>query len=145
MKYSTEKIKDTYIDLLSLVNNYWEEVDERREEVDVNIDLDSYLKLEELGMAYLVTARDSDSLVGFIIYMVSPCLHTSSTKVICEILYVTLEHRGSSVASSLVGEMEQASSDDSLLFFTLKTEFPHNELVKHLGYSHVENVYMKRN
>jgi len=145
MEYKIEKIEDNLEAIKPLIESYWEEVDERREDTSGNIDYSIYLRLEELDLAFLVTAKEEEELIGFIVYIVSPCTHTSVLKTTAEILFVKEEYRGGSIAAKMVEKLEECAPKDSYIFFTLKTEFPHNKLISSLGYSHVENVYMKGN
>lgn len=146
MKYRLESIKDNLPEILNLVYSYWQEADERRNIDDGSIDVDLYLRLEEESIAYILTARDTESkMVGFILYTVTKCSHTGISKASAELLFIEEGYRNGIIAIDLLSKWDEVVPDDAYLFFTLKTEFPHERLVEATGFSHVENVFMKRN
>jgi GNAT superfamily N-acetyltransferase len=143
---SIETVAENDDEIRRLVSKYWSESDERRDSFEDEIDLDSYLNLNELGFLVLYVARDeAEEFVGFLPVIESPCLHTGKEKAIAEMVYVNPTHRGQGIAKKLIqyAEKELKDNGSSILYFTLKTEFPHNGLVQSLGYTHVENVYMR--
>ncbi|MBL4940481.1 MAG: hypothetical protein JKY81_02315 [Colwellia sp.] len=146
MIYKLESIKDNLTEILNLVASYWKESDERRNIDDGKIDVETYLRLEESSLAYILTARnDEGNMVGFILYTVTTCIHTDIAKASAELFFVTREYRNGNVALGLLSEWEEVTPEESYLFFTLKTEFPHERLISVTGYCHVENIFMKRN
>lgn len=129
-----------------LLENYWSEADERRETHGMGIDFDTYIKLQDAGMLEVLGAiDDEENLLGFIAGVYSTCLHTGKEKLVVEITYVSPEHRNKNIAEDLIKQIEEEAKLNKVdhVFFTLKTEAPHNNLVKSLAYIHVENVYMK--
>jgi len=143
--YKLESIAKNVDELLSLVYDYWEEADERRSIDSFNLDVETYLRLEESSIAFLLTARDTEgAMTGFILYTLAPCIHTGVAKASVEVFFVVKAYRTGEVAAYLLSELEANTPDEAYLFFTLKTEFPHDHLIEVTGFRHVENLFMKR-
>lgn len=129
-------------DLTPLLISYWGEADERRDSSSMDLGFDTYKQLEDLGLLHIITCREKTTVVGFVVFLLSQCTHTGKQKACMEVLYVDAEYRGTGLARSIL-DIAEKEIDADYFFCTLKTEFPHNNLVKECGYSHVENVYMK--
>ena len=137
-------MKEYKEELKVLIDSYWEESDERRKEDKVNINFDNYEQLEEANIGTLIVATEDSILTGFLFVITTPCSHTGKTKNAVEIIMVDPYYRESTIASGLLACLEENAANGSLLTFTLKTEFPHDDLAARAGYRHVENVFMKR-
>jgi len=143
--YNRETISTFIEDAMPLLRRYWGEADERRESTEMSLDLGAYTVLEEKDMLRIYTASEDGDLVGFTIFVVSPCVHTGCLKASSEISYIEKQYRGASLIDLLFlyAELELAKEEVSVMVFTLKTEFPHENLVERAGFKHVENIYLK--
>ena len=131
--------------LEALLKAYWSEADERSEALAVDIDLEGYKKLEEVGYLKVIYAMEGDQLVGLIAAIISTCMHTGREKSVVEVVYVGPAHRGAGIADTMIFTLEDVLRQEGVPvnFFTLKKDLPHDNLVEDLEYRHVENIYMK--
>jgi len=145
MQYMKETVGVFYDEAYPLILDYWAEADERRDSVPANIDRATYEKLESLGLLAIYTVREDEALAGFIVFLLSPCTHTGELKATTEISYLVPEFRGQSIMPDFYSAVEKDLKEAGVnrLFWTIKTEMPHNSLMESLGLKHVENVYMK--
>lgn len=140
--YTVAKIKK---ECGHLLENYWAEADERRESCQLSLDYDSYAQLERAGMLKVFVHKDDEKVVGFVVYIISPCAHTRILKATTEITYVVPGYRGTGVVDDMYATAERyfKATGVTHVFMTLKTEFGHKSLIERAGFKHVENVYFK--
>lgn len=129
-------------EMLPLLTEYWIEADERRHEQSMDLDLDTYFKADRIGAVHAVVCRSLGEMVGFVVFLSSPCSHTKKTKAMTEVSYVKPGFRNKGVGTLMLQYANTALPVD-YLFITLKTELPHNNMAQEAGFRHVENVYMK--
>jgi hypothetical protein len=141
--FQLETVSEFYNDSKPLLDDYWIEVDERRDITNINLDIQTYLHLEENGLLRIVTAREYGDLIGFVVYTVVPCHQTSQTKAITEITYIIPSYRGTNLVDDLLNNAERLLTEVDVLFMTIKTEFPHDTLAARNNYIPVETVFMK--
>ena len=131
---------------LVLIEDHFKEVYPAREVYDLEMDWDTYAKLEDLSMLKIFTARDGSTLVGYLWVIVSPNIHSKGNYTACDDgLFVSKECRGASVAKDLIRFTEKCLKEDGLKVFHIvgTAEKPIDALMKRMGYSAVETKFQK--
>lgn len=137
-----EKAKSQFTDLLEL---QWLEVDHRRKTGSLDVDFDQYLKMESLGVHFLVVAYTDDKLIGYNSMFVSPSPHTGELTATTDTIYISKEYRKFGIGSSLIelAEYESTKRGCKHIMVTFKNDQPHPTIVEDLGFFSYETIYAK--
>ena len=144
--YQQEFLSQVRVESLALIDEHFKEVYPARDVYGLEMDWDTYAKLEELGMLKIFTARDGSTLVGYLWVIVSPNIHSKGNYTACDDgLFVASSHRGKSVAVKLIKFVEKCLREDGLKTFHLvgTAEKPIDSLVERLGYKQIETKFQK--
>lgn len=131
---------------LALIEEHFKEVYPARDVYNLNMDWDTYAKLEELGMLKIFTARDDSILVGYLWVIVSPNIHSKGSYTACDDgLFVVSSHRSKSIAVKLIQFVEKCLKEDGIktLHLVGTAEKPIDSLVERMGYNKIETKFQK--
>ena len=106
--YARELSATVRDDILPLVKRHWEEVAPGLGEADPPVDL--YVRLTDMGVLRIFTARDNGALVGYALFWVKRDLHQRKlTSAILDALWVEPKYRRTRdlVAPSLLALVEE--------------------------------------
>jgi len=129
-----------------LIRYHFDEVYPARDTYDLEMDWGTYAKLEELNLLKIFTARDGETLVGYLWVIVSPNIHSKGSYTACDDgLFVAKSHRGKSVAVKLVKFAEDCLREDGFKTFHLvgTAEKPIDSLVERMDYTKIETKFQK--
>jgi hypothetical protein len=65
ISFQEETIREVWPELNSLTKEHYKEVSLLADQIELDVDIDYYLQLEELGMVRVFTVRENNSLVGY--------------------------------------------------------------------------------
>ena len=145
-KYQQEFLYSVRGDVENLIQDHYNEVYPVRSVFDWDMDWDAYEKLEEAGMLKIFTARDGDTLVGYLWVLLTPNLHSKGSVLACDdCFFVAASHRGKTVAKKLLEFTEACLREDGLKVFHIvgTTEKPINSFMKRMGYVEIETKFQK--
>ena len=146
IKYQQEFLDSVKDEALVLIEDHFSEVYPAREVYDLEMDWDTYAKLEDLGMLKIFTARDGSALVGYLWVIVSPNIHSKGNYTACDDgLFVASSHRGKSVAVKLIKFVEKCLKEDGFktLHLVGTSEKPIDSLVERMGYKQIETKFQR--
>ena len=146
VKYQQEFLYSVRGVVENLIQDHYNEVYPVRSVFDWDMDWDAYEKLEEAGMLKIFTARDGDTLVGYLWVLLTPNLHSKGSVLACDDgLFVAGSHRGKAVAKKLLEFTEDCLREDGLKVFHIvgTTEKPINSFMKRMGYVEIETKFQK--
>lgn len=93
--YTVEKMADILDEFKVLCVHHWQEIAGYKEQIALDPDWGKYLKMEELGMLAVMTARSSGVLVGYSVFIITPHLHYQQCLMAMnDLIYILPEHRG---------------------------------------------------
>lgn len=75
MKAQREIFSEAFPEWIWLVRNAWQELCEYQAEFPMDLDLEAYLRLQEMGKLYLATIRQDGILVGYFLALLGGTLH----------------------------------------------------------------------
>lgn len=142
--YQPEPIDHCLEELLPLVQQHYHEVESYQEVAPLNVDVDKYRQLYDLGLLSVVTARDGDRLIGYCIDSIGAGLHCKSTLfAVNDAIFVHPDYRGTLVAYRMVSEVkrELISLGVQIHMIHMKSNKPFKRLVEKQGYDQLEMVY----
>jgi len=144
--YQVEKYADVKEELEPLAIAHHLEEDPRKETTSIDIDWEMYSALEDTGSFILVTARDGETLVGYLSFIISETPHIKGyLQAVSDALFIDKAFRGKEVASNLIKLVEEVLSGVGVDWMVLV--FPSNErsevLMNRLGYNKTDVMYGK--
>jgi GNAT superfamily N-acetyltransferase len=137
---NNKEIHDAFAD-------HWTEIADHKDILKLDPDIKRYFYLLEHKKIVVVSAREGEKLVGYIIIFVSPHMHYQTVLFALEdIHYVLPEYRGRGIFKEILRTAEQVLTGMGVKFSTLRTKFKsdHGALFEELGYVPIEAIYMKR-
>ncbi len=146
VNYQQEFLDDVKGESLALIEGHFNEVYPCRDVYSLDMDWDTYSKLEDMGLVKIFTARDCGTLVGYLWVILSPNIHSKGSYTACDDgLFVTKSHRGKMVAVELIRFVEKCLKEDGIKTFHLvgTAEKPIDSLVERMGYAKIETKFQK--
>lgn len=106
--FQRERLAPVLRQLLPLLRKDWEENGIDREKVPLAFDLDRYLNYDLVGILHVVTARDRDTLIGYMLALVHPHIdHTGMGWAMITWYWLYPEYRGGGVGDAMLQAMEK--------------------------------------
>ena len=139
----SEEAKEQFCNLVEM---QWLEVDHRRKSDGLNIDFDKYLKMEELGVHYIVLAYTDEAIVGYCSMFCSESPHTKDLTSLTDSMYILKEYRSLGLGTSMLAKAEEEALLRGCrhMMVTFKNSQPHPNIVEELGFFSYETVYSKK-
>lgn len=148
MQTQTENVIDLYADLDALVKDYFAKTEASEDCPPLDMDWDFYIQMEHEDKLVLVTVRDDELLVGFVMYIIAPHPHHKGlNSAICDILATRLDRRRHGIGTHLVHAAEQYFKQHGkidMMFHGFRTVYKTKPLFPRLGFKLVEQAFMKR-
>ncbi len=145
MIYGLESVAEIRDEITVLIDEVWEEVDQRRGLTSLQPDFDKYTMLTENGFYRPYTIRTDDrELVGYMGIFVQPSLHCTDRDAITDLMFIRSEHRG--LGATLLELIEEDLREEGITNFSFvtKVKLDSGRLAEKLGYTLHEKTYQKR-
>jgi hypothetical protein len=91
--FSIEKVRDVIDELMPLWEAHWKETERYRHGQGFNMDVDRYIKYNDVDYYILYTARDNGKLVGNFGAYISTSMHTQQLEATEDTLFLLPEYR----------------------------------------------------
>lgn len=107
---------------------------------------EAYFSLEKNNLLKVITCRKDGTLIGYIIFVITPHLHYKSMITAAEdIYYLTKAERKGRVGIKLFQYAEQylKSIGINRIIFTTKVHLDNSRIFEYLDYKYIEKVYSK--
>jgi predicted acetyltransferase len=147
INYQVEYLSDVKEEIAATLAVYHEEVFAFKDAVDLAPDWDTYLKMEQIGILNILTARLEGRLVGYIVSTIIPHTHyKNNTFSISDVFYINPTIRGEGIGLGLLEAAEAVYREKGvdLMHITLKKDRPSDSLMKRFGAEEAETTYAKR-
>jgi GNAT superfamily N-acetyltransferase len=128
-KIRREKFIDIIEEAKPLLDAQWHEIAHFREEIPLAVALDQYVKLEEAGAYFCITARVEGELVGYsTFYLVpEPAHYSTSPLAASDVIYLLPRYRKSGVGAELIKQTENLARNQGAKWITWHVK-PESEL-----------------
>ena len=93
LTFSIENVKDVVDDLMTLWDLHWKETEMYRNGQGFNMDVENYIKYNEVGFYILYTARDNGKMVGNCGMYVCKSMHTQKLIATDDTIFMMKEYR----------------------------------------------------
>ena len=144
LSYERESLSLVWDELLPLLEAHHAEVQVTLEPLDIQ--QSAYLRLDELGLMYLVTARMDGNLVGYSLHIVSQSLRFQTfLEATHDALYVMPAARSLNTLVDLIRASEGILADAGVRWVTqhVGSGKDFGRILTGLGYERVESIYRK--
>lgn len=142
--YSREKVEQVRDEIMPLLMAHYAEIGQH--DLSVLPDWDTYLKAEEDGALFILTARLGEVLIGYNVMLLINHLHYADSKVAQnDVIYVAPKYRRGKVGIGLVNYFEAAmrSVGFDKIYYHAKPSNGFGRLLEAMGYSPVETIHAK--
>ena len=131
---------------LPLFKRHYEEI-AKYKDIPLEVDLETYARIEAAGGLRCYSARDAGRLVGYVIFFVKNHPHYASTLFASQdVLYLDPDYRKGMTGLRLIRFADRQLEAEGVQVVTqhVKTYADFGPLLERLGYEKVETVYMRR-
>lgn len=148
--------------MVSIKTETWKAIDGEIEEVAAShwaelaldkllfqrdLDHERYLKMDELGLMHVVTARDGSRLVGYIICFVMPHMHYKSSGLVAlaDMYFLLREYRKGGLGLRMFREMERGLKARKVIraHMSCKVHENHTKLFEGMGWTLTDLTFSK--
>lgn len=145
MIYTLESISEIKEEIYPLFQKAWDEVDYLADHVPLEPDWGLVFKLESMGMFRTYTVRSEEQLLlGYACVLVQPLLHSKGVyNATVDNAYILPEHRGKFREFLEVLEEDLKTQNVNNFTFNIKAWDDKGKFFESVGYTHIENVYIK--
>ena len=144
--YKEEKLIDILDEMKPMLLKHWEELANYQDIRSLNVDYDSYIKLNELELIRIFTVRDSSKLIGYASFYISNNLHYKNwLHAACDVYYLDPEYRLSGVGTKTFEELEHwlKSLGVKSIVVQDKINHSHEKFFVRMGFNPIEQNYEK--
>lgn len=135
------KLVDHLEELAPKLASHWSEVEQDKDQVTLDPDFVSYLKLEEAGYLMLVICTSNECIVGYMWDLIHTNLHYNKLYAVNDVVYVDPRYRG----YGIMHKMNQVAEDNlikrGVVARTINLKSKQSDTVD--GYTSIETVYHK--
>lgn len=129
-----------------LLQQHWEEIAVNKDKIKLNVDWESYKKLEESGDIGLYTARYKGDLVGYFAVISQYHLHYKDhIYAVSDVVFVHQDHRKTKLGYRLFKHAEEdlKKRGVSVLVVNTKVHKPFDDLMEGMDFELIERTYSK--
>ena len=147
MHFQLEKFSNIFDEALPLFKDHHDEVGRYFDDIEFNPDVESYIKLDEVGTLRVFTIRESSEkpLIGYCIHHVHNHLHFCNSKqAIQDAIFIAPDYRGiGKEFINWVDEQLKSEGVDAVYHYVSKYHDYAKTLLK-LNYEYIESTYLRR-
>lgn len=145
--YQREAARALWPEIRPLLARHWEEI-ASFDDIPLDPDEERYNLMDEAGLMRCFTARADGVLIGYGVFVVGSNMHYRSSKLaVQDVLFVLPEYRRSRAGLGLIRFTGKQLREEGVLgvYQHEKTSHPQlGAILSRLGYSVVENIWVKR-
>lgn len=143
----TETWKAIDAEIEEVAGYHWQELALDKLLFQRDLDHERYLKMEELGMMHVVTARADGKLVGYIVCFVMPHLHYKSSGLVAlaDMYFILREYRKGGLGVRMFREMERGLKQRNVIraHMSCKVHEDHTKLFEGMGWTLTDLTFSK--
>lgn len=144
--FKQEFIDDVEDEIIALGELHMAEVHHQHDLLPVDFDLDLYRKAEGLGLLKIFTARDEGELIGYVVVVITPDIHSKGNFLASDDgFFVKREYRKHGHGTRLLQFAETCLKEDGFATFHVSSTMmnPIDDLLLRVGYKEIERKYEK--
>ena len=145
IKYNVEKMFDIVEELKTIIPEHYDELSVTKG-YELDPDWDRYFHLEQAKSLSVITCRQNDILIGYIIFFITPHLHYKQCLTAFEDIYfVSKPFRKGRIGIKLFQYAEKVLKGIGVnrIIYGTKVHLDNSRLFEYLGYKHSDKVFTK--
>lgn len=130
-----------------MLERHWVELADHKDLMVLDPDYEKYRRMVERDALVIITAREDEKLIGYVVIICDTHLHYKTLKVALEdIHYVDPAYRRHGIFTGMLIEAERVLSERGIkiALFRVKPKSDHGALFEGQGYAPLETVWGKR-
>lgn len=146
MQLQRESFADFIDEALPLLQAHYEEV-AKYKDIPLSVDVEMYLKLEEVGTLRIFTAREEGGLIGYAVYFVRYNPHYStSLQAVQDVLFLAKGERRGLAGYKLIKYADERLAEEGVevVYHHVKLRQDFGPLLERLGYEPIETIWGRR-
>lgn len=115
------------------------------QDIELDPDVETYLKLEEIGSLVAYTARESGELIGYCVFFIKNNMHFKKSKqAIQDIIFIASEKRGVGIKFIDWCDIQLRNQGVQVVYHHVKTEHNWGPAIEKIGYKLIDLIYGRR-
>lgn len=145
MNFQREKLSlDLFDEMLPLLLKHYKEI-AHFQDIPLDPDYDTYIKMEEIDLVRCYTARDNGELVGYAVYFVKANIkYRSSKQATQDVLYIDPNKRGFGHRFILWCDRQLKEEGVQVVYHHTKLEHNFGPMLERQGYQLIDLIFGKR-
>lgn len=143
--YHVESWTETYQEMQPYWIEHWKEVGMHQDALPLNVDIQSYLELDRLGILHTVTVRNDGHIIGYHLSMIRRHLRYDVLGAFTDVYFLSPAYRKRLVGYRMFQFVETSLKAKGVryLFTGTKLSLDMGRLFERLGWQEVERLYVK--
>lgn len=145
MIFSKSSIKACLEESKPLLQKHWDEISHYKD-IPLDPDYDQYLKLEELGITRMFSARTKEGmLVGYALFLIRPHIHYKTCIMAYQdIIFIDPSRRGIGMFFIQFCDEELKKEGINVVSQHVKNKFNFGPMLEKIGYELMDLIYVRR-
>lgn len=146
MNFKREPLtSELFHEVMPLLEKHYHEIAHYKD-IDLDPDIEQYLKLEEIGAIRCFIARDElEVMVGYAVYFIRHNIHyKSSLQALQDVIYIDPERRGFGAQFILWCDEQLKAEGVQIVYHHVKNAHNFGPMLERLGYRLVDLIYTRR-
>lgn len=143
--FSVEELTNSLIEEIApLLINHWHETAHHKDEIPLDPDYLTYLKMQEHGCLLVTTARDNEKIVGYFTNIFTPHLHHKNHIMSsADIFYIDPDYRNKNVFAGLFKFTLEELKSRSVSVVNMHTRNTHDfsRFLENMGFTFIEKHF----
>jgi hypothetical protein len=142
--FQRETLAGAFSDLMPLLEEHYREI-AHYQDIELDVDLEGYIRVENAGMLRLFTCRRQKELVGYAAFFVKPNLHyQKSLQAVQDVVFISKEHRGFGRDFIRWCDEQLKLEGVQVVYHHVKSKHNWGRMLEGMGYELVDLIYAKR-
>ena len=145
--FALEKFSDIVVEATELLRLHYDEVAPLKDLFKLNLDVQTYLKLQAAGILHIVTARLNGRLIGYVSLIIKEHIHYKDVLMATDdVHFLHPDFRKGGTGLRMLRFAEQKMREKGVKVMALRTKVAsnHGVLFERLGFAATDVVYLKR-
>lgn len=146
MQFQQEPFIHFFDEALPLYKDHFHEVGDYFDgELELEPDVENYIKLDDAGALRCYTIRSEEKLIGYCIHHIFKHLHfCSSLQSLQDAIFIVKEHRG--IGEKFINWVDEQLLQDGIeyVYHYVSRNLDYSPVLKRLGYHKIESTYLRR-
>jgi len=142
--YHKESAVSAFDEIMPLLEKHWREI-AHYQDIELNPDLENYIRVEEAGALRVYTYRVHNTLVGYAVFFVRHNMHyKGSLQAVQDVLFIKKECRGNGREFVKWCDEQLKLEGVQVVYHHVKSAHNWGKMLEAMDYELVDLIYAKR-